>query len=917
MSYRFTSALIFIFSLCTVEMFAQCPTLESYNQGNGGSQNCAGVSGTAVNADFSGTTYATVPAGGKTGNFTARWASTPTPTPAVAGFYENALKLTQVAGPSTVLTTIGGGYAGSYCFYGSGNLPTNTTISVMYVNPSTGALMYTCNYTIPNGNNVTASSVAGPSITSQPVSKVGCIGYASSFSVTASPGNAGTLSYQWQKNGTDISGATSSTYTISSVSVSDTGTSIYRVVVKETKVSTVTLVSSNEVSLTLNREATWVGTTNNWATSSNWVPASLPDSTTHVYVPSGASNMPAITSGTAKCKCLTLDGSSVMVNGGTLEIAGRINLVNSGNITATNGTIVLNGTELAQAIPAATFSSNTVSNLTVANTNGVTLAGTVNLTGTYTPTSGILTTGGYLTLKSNNTATARVATGSASSGYISGNVTVERYIPAHTNRAWRLLAPATSGTQTIKQAWQENASSINDNPNPGYGTIITCNGNYSTSAGFDQVMPSSSIQVWSVDSQSLTKVPVTNTNIKTLSSEQGYFLYIRGDRTVMPSNSIASPTATILRSTGTVATGDRSAVSVPAGKKVLVGNPYPSAIDFSTISGSDKTNVGNKFWLWDPMMTGSYGLGAYVLFDAAASWAPSAPGGSYHSANSTIPLGMAFFVESAGSAGSLTLREAHKVSGSTSNGFKTTANSEQLHIQLSYIKDSATIIPADGAFVVFNSAYADTVDVDDAQKLANLGENIAIGSGANDLALNARSNITDDDTVALKLWKLKKVNYRLTIKPSFQTLGLEARLVDKYLQKDTALDLTVPTVVDFKVNNDTLSYAPDRFYIAFRIDHVVSVNEPSFINNVTVYPNPTDGKSINIKVKNAPAGNYSVKLMDNSGRIVFVDEFAHNAGVLTKSWQPRSHLPSGTYYIAITNDGLPVWTQKLIIHQSN
>jgi hypothetical protein len=69
-------------------------------------------------------------------------------------------------------------------------------------------------------------TVTAPTITTQPASKTVTAGQSASFSVAAT---GSSLTYQWQKNGTAISGATSSTYTISSTSTSDAGT--YAVVV--------------------------------------------------------------------------------------------------------------------------------------------------------------------------------------------------------------------------------------------------------------------------------------------------------------------------------------------------------------------------------------------------------------------------------------------------------------------------------------------------------------------------------------------------------------------------------------------------------------------------------------------------------------------------------------------------------------
>src|SRR5437667_12310739 len=57
---------------------------------------------------------------------------------------------------------------------------------------------------------VNAAAVA-PSITTQPASQTVTVGQTASFSVAAT--GTAPLSYQWRKNGTAISGATSSSYT--------------------------------------------------------------------------------------------------------------------------------------------------------------------------------------------------------------------------------------------------------------------------------------------------------------------------------------------------------------------------------------------------------------------------------------------------------------------------------------------------------------------------------------------------------------------------------------------------------------------------------------------------------------------------------------------------------------------------------
>ncbi len=62
---------------------------------------------------------------------------------------------------------------------------------------------------------------SSPSITSQPSNIAECLGNSVTFSTTA--GGTAPLSYQWQKGGNNISGATNSTYTISNITNGDAG----------------------------------------------------------------------------------------------------------------------------------------------------------------------------------------------------------------------------------------------------------------------------------------------------------------------------------------------------------------------------------------------------------------------------------------------------------------------------------------------------------------------------------------------------------------------------------------------------------------------------------------------------------------------------------------------------------------------
>ena len=100
-----------------------------------------------------------------------------------------------------------------------------------------------------SATNSAATTVADatattPSITTQPADQVATAGHAATFTVVAA--GTASLSYQWQKNGSAISGATSSTYTTPATTSSDSG-ALFAVVVSSSAGST----TSNAATLTI------------------------------------------------------------------------------------------------------------------------------------------------------------------------------------------------------------------------------------------------------------------------------------------------------------------------------------------------------------------------------------------------------------------------------------------------------------------------------------------------------------------------------------------------------------------------------------------------------------------------------------------------------------------------------------------
>lgn len=168
----------------------------------------------------------------------------------------------------------------------------------------------------------------------------------------------------------------------------------------------------------------WTGAINtNWFTSGNWT-SGVPLELTSTTIPGSLTNYPVLDTGIGKVQSITIQsGATLTVTGASLKITGAIN--NSGAFTAGNGTIVMSSST-PQNIPANTFTGDTIKNLTVNNIAGVTLDDTLLLSGILNVLNGQFSTGGHLTLISTATQTAQIDGSGA--GNVLGNVTMQRFL---------------------------------------------------------------------------------------------------------------------------------------------------------------------------------------------------------------------------------------------------------------------------------------------------------------------------------------------------------------------------------------------------------------------------------------------------------------------------------------------------------
>jgi len=566
----------------------------------------------------------------------------------------------------------------------------------------------------------------------------------------------------------------------------------------------------------------WTGaaSTTDWFTASNWEGSIVPTTNYDAVIPGSLSFYPNISSGTASCNALSIStgGTLTISSTGNLQIAGTIS--NSGTFNATDGTVTLNGGSV-QTIPASVFSTNTIKNLTLNNSSGTTLAGTLNITGTYTPTSGVFTTGGFLVLKSDASGTARIAAGSSGGGYISGNATVERYIPAR--RAWRFLtAPLTgSSNNSVFYNWQNNDNVIANTgvelwttwANGGVSDPSSANSGLGASTG-NSIRSYISNSGWNA---------ITNTNTTELFSStvnNSYCVFVTGPYGNGSGNISSGATATALKASGTLRQGDIiiSAGSLNTNQFYLVGNPFAAPVDPNLLSGS---NLSNSFWMWDPNLTGTYGTGGYVTYNRTLNQYNVTTASYSNAPVSHIQSGQAFFIRALATATtSITFEEADKSTTVNNGQFRTTANGfENLRVTLQRDFEGTNSFMSTDAVVASYHASIGSKDIDDydVNKLNNSNDNLSLLRNGTDLTFEHRPITNTYDTLYLKLGATVPANYRFVIAPEdFAVMaGMTAILKDQFLNTETPISLTANTTVDFTVTSNAATTG-QRFVIYFR-----------------------------------------------------------------------------------------------------
>lgn len=466
----------------------------------------------------------------------------------------------------------------------------------------------------------------------------------------------------------------------------------------------------------------------------------------------------------------------------------------------------------------------------------------------------------------------------------SGNVTVERYIPAN-KRSFRFLTSAVTTTTSIKANWQENVSNSttvyanNQNPNSGYGTHITGAGGATN--GFDATATNNP-SMYTYTNGAWAAVQNTNTN--TFTAGTPYRLMVRGDRSIDMSTNTPTPTNTTLRATGALHTGDFTPVlNQAASSYSFVGNPYQAPIDIKAILTASSNMSSGVVYYWDPTLNAR---GGYVtrnlttnLNDITSSF------------NQYVQPGQAVFVkrDNTGNAASITITEGHKsVANGAAGVFRTSTSNDygllRVNLQANTNNQWQNI---EGTLALFNDNFSWNVTPEDATKMSNLDEEVSFVQNNTSLAIVCVSAPIATSELPIKLNSLRQSNYQWKFElTNYQ--GESPYLFDA--QNNTYTEITNGAIVPFTASTT----AANRFKIVFQPN---ALSTDDFANGLVIYPNP------------AKAGASFYVQGITVAHVTVFNILGQNIPVQVKSQgnavqvTPKQTLSQGVYLVTVTTEG--------------
>lgn len=141
---------------------------------------------------------------------------------------------------------------------------------------------------------------------------------------------------------------------------------------------------------------------------------------------------------------------------------------------------------------------------------------------------------------------------------------------------------------------------------------------------------------------------------------------------------------------------------------------------------------------------------------------------------------------------------------------------ELMRANLRIVPNNGAAVLMDGNMTNYDNIYSNDLDMYDAWKMTNFGENFGIYRNAQNIVVERRKQVMTSDTTFFRMWNMQQRVYQLQLilkNPGHP--GLVAFLKDKYLKTTVMLGLNDTTLVNFTISADVASADPLRFQLIY------------------------------------------------------------------------------------------------------
>lgn len=613
---------------------------------------------------------------------------------------------------------------------------------------------------------------------------------------------------------------------------------------------------------------TWTGTSGTaWNAGANWSTGTVPGAGDNVFIPGNAATQPIVSSAQA-VNTVTLGSGAVLTitDGNTLSVNG--DFVNNDSRVSGPGTIAFAGSgSSAQDIGG--NATTTFTNLSVTGAAGATTSGPVEIQRSLTVSSNLaIGSGQAFTLLSNASGTAYVV--NQNSGAVTGVATVQRAISGAGSQAlgYHHYSSPVAGSTVADLATTNFSPTVN----AAYNTSATPPGvtPFPTVFGYDQSRLSLANSLPEFERGFFSPGATTDA----LTTGRGYAVNIQATE--------------VVDFQGTLNSGDVTLSNLVRGSQAnagwqLLGNPYPSAIDFDKVNKS-----GLESALYVIKSTGQYagGYAAYVN------------GSSTNSGTTNIPLGQGFFVRvaSAQMPGSLSFTNNARTTAPETGLFQRLSNTSPavaLTLSGAGVANQMRVYFEQGATPAFDAAY-------DAHYLPTThGLDLASDISTEALAINGLPELSGTVTVPLRVHAATAGTYTLRA-DELANLPTGYRAYLRDARANTLTDLaTTPSL--------SLALAPadaatGRFSIVVTTNPALATAPAALAALVAVYPNPAHGAAtLVLPTTLRGQGASQVEILNTLGQAVLRRTVA--AGGSDQVTLPLSGLAAGIYTVRATTAG--------------